>query len=235
MAPGLRLYAFGDIHGRADLLDRLRTAIAGDLARAAPTAAVVVGLGDYIDRGPDSRAVLDGLLAGFDGARFIPLRGNHEQSLLDFLEDPADAGAGWLRYGGDATLRSYGVDPRLYAGAIRDYRAIRDELACRIPLAHLVFMQRLAVSHEAGDYFFAHAGARPGIPLRRQSPRDLMWIREGFVDADPMFSKCIVHGHTPTEMPYLTRFRINADTGAYFTNQLTCVVLEEDRQSLLPL
>jgi serine/threonine protein phosphatase 1 len=233
MAQGMRVYAFGDVHGRADLVDRLRTAIAADLARSAPTETIVIGLGDYIDRGPDSRRVLDWLIAGFGAAKPVFLRGNHEQLLLSFLEDPARHGPSWLEFGGDATLRSYGVDARLYCSAVHDYRAIRDELASRLPVAHLVFLQRLALSHDAGDYFFAHAGVRHGVPLASQKAEDLLWIRQGFVDREVSFEKVIVHGHTPVKEPFLGRFRINADTGAYFTNQLSCVVLEEDTQRLL--
>jgi serine/threonine protein phosphatase 1 len=230
---GRRVYAFGDLHGRADLFVRLRSAIAEDLERSPVDAPIVVGLGDYIDRGPDSRGVVEAPTGGFASAELVALRGNHEQMLLWFLEDPARHGAAWLRWGGDATLRSYGIDPRLYAGALRDYRAIRDELARQMPLRHLLFVQRLATSFEAGDYFFAHAGVRPGVALDRQADDDLLWIREAFTTTNISFPKCIAHGHTITEKPHFGRFTINVDTGAYSTNQLTCVVLDGEAQRLL--
>ena len=128
---GTRVYAFGDVHGRVDLLDRLRVAIAQDLERSPVGQAIVIGLGDYMDRGPDSRCVVELLIAGLGAVKTIPLRGNHEQVLISFLDDPVRHGPFWLRFGGDSTLRSYGIDARLYSGASHDYKAIRDELAQR--------------------------------------------------------------------------------------------------------
>jgi serine/threonine protein phosphatase 1 len=230
---GQRLYVFGDLHGRDDLAARLGAAIAADMAAEPAAEVTVIGLGDLIDRGPGSHAVVAGMNAGFPGTRTISLRGNHEQMLLDFLEDPQGNGHQWFRNGAAETLRSYGVEP---GGRERpppeELARIRDAFARAIPPAELVFLQRMPFSHTVGDYFFAHAGARPGVALAEQDPTDLLWIRpEG--DSDPPREKVVVHGHTPVERPFLGAFRINLDTGAYFTNRLSCLVLSNADRRLL--
>jgi serine/threonine protein phosphatase 1 len=231
---GLRCYVFGDLHGRVDLLDRLKSAVALDLQQRPTQAAIVIGLGDYVDRGPQSKAVVEGLLNDSFGARAVFLRGNHEQMLLDFLEDPARHGQAWLRYGAAETLRSYGVEiGHQLSGAPSWYKSLRDQLARQIPVAHLLFLQRLPLKYQVGDYFFAHAGARPGTPLDLQQVDDLLWIRDGFIDDDTCFDKVIVHGHTPVNQPYLGINRINLDTGAYFTQRLSCLMLEGTDRRLL--
>lgn len=230
---GQRIFVFGDVHGRLDLLERIFRAI-GALSETLPPATVtVVGLGDYIDRGPDSRGVVDRLLNERTGSCFI--RGNHEQALLDFLEAPERNGPAWLRYGGDATLRSYAIDPRLFLGALADYAALREEFIRRMPPAHILFLQRLPLSFELGDYFFVHAGARPGIPLAQQSGEDMLWIREGFADRDDAFERVVVHGHTPVDKPYVGTYRINLDTGAYFSSRLSCLMLEGAERILVEI
>ncbi len=231
----MRVYAFGDLHGRLDLAQRLRSAIVADADNSA-TENVVVGLGDMIDRGPDAKGVIDLLLSGFEGCEVVCLRGNHEQMMLDFLEDPARNGPVWFRNGADTTLASYGVSgfARVNASAA-EYQSVRDSLARSLPPSHTVFLQGLRLSYEVGDYFFVHAGARPGIPLNQQVAKDLLWIRHGFADTDPTFEKVVVHGHTPVEQPYFGAFRINLDTGAYSTNALTCAVFEEASVRILEL
>ncbi len=233
---GQRIYAFGDLHGRDDLAAELHAAIAADMACEPAAEVTVVSLGDLIDRGTGSHAVVAGMAAGFPGAVTIGVRGNHEQMLLDFLEDPQRNGHQWFRNGGGETLRSYGIDtgsrerPRP-----EELARIRDAFARAIPPAELVFLQRMPVSHTVGDYFFAHAGARPGVALAEQSPTDLLWIRPRSADSDPPAEKVVVHGHTPVEQPFLGKFRINLDTGAYFTNQLTCLVLSDADRRLLAI
>lgn len=227
LPDGLRVYAFGDVHGRYDLLLRLREAINRDRRDMPVKETLVIGLGDYIDRGPDSCDVVEALSSGFFECETVFLRGNHEQMLLDFLEDPGREGARWFHAGAAETLQSYvAADVDLVVGSRIPFSKLREELAAKVPPSHVVFLQKLPMSFEIGDYFFAHAGARPGTPLELQDPRDLLWIRDGFSDADAPFEKVVVHGHSPVDRPYFGNHRINIDTGAYFTNRLTCLVLE---------
>ena len=224
---GRRYYVIGDIHGRADLLRRLHGQIAADAADAPEaTRCAIVYLGDYIDRGPDSRGVIDLILANplpsFDR---IHLKGNHEDALLRFLEDES-RGAGWLAIGGQATLLSYGVKFPKDLSREEELQHIWLDLRLRMPLEHLEFFSNLAIKHEAGDYFFVHAGVKPGTPLSQQSPRDLMWIREDFLKSRQRHGKIVVHGHSPRERPDVQDNRIGIDTTAYATNVLTCLVLE---------
>ena len=179
--------------------------------------------------------MIEHLIENSSATDSILLLGNHEQMLLDFMERPLEKGAAWLRHGAESTLLSYGVDFPLSVSRLApsDYQAIRDELAGKMPPAHLVFLQRLPTSAVIGDYFFAHAGARPGRPLDAQSRADLLWIREGFADRDVPFEKIIVHGHTPVDQPYLGKHRINLDTGGYARNRLNVLVLEDGERRLL--
>lgn len=224
LAQGRRLYAVGDIHGRADLLESLLALIEADIAsRPAPDIALIF-LGDYIDRGPDSCLVLERLMRGFPPDRkAVFLRGNHEETLLAFLEDPA-AGADWRRFGGLETLASYGIDIT-QARLGRGFAAARDALAERLG-PHLAFLKAMPVSAREGGYFFCHAGVRPGVPLAEQSARDLCWIRDEFLGSEADFGAIVVHGHTPCERVERRRNRINVDTGAYVSHRLSCVALE---------
>lgn len=230
LPPGLRIFAFGDLHGRADLLDRLKQRISVESTQAPAERQVVVGLGDYVDRGPDSRAVLDGLIEGFgEGLESVMLRGNHEAVLLDFLKDPGRTGDKWIEYGGGETLRSYRVplDGEVSAPQSR----ARDALVGVMPVEHMLFLERTRIHASYGDYYFVHAGARPGVALSAQTERDSLWIRKGFSDRDAPFEKVVVHGHTPVDEPYIGQYRINLDTGAYATGRLVCLILEgEDRR-----
>jgi serine/threonine protein phosphatase 1 len=229
-----RIYAFGDLHGRIDLLNRLSEAIAADIGEnPADNGVLILGLGDYVDRGPDSRGVINALARGL-GRDALFLRGNHEQMLLQFLEDPEHFGPLWFRFGAAETLQSYGVDVRSAdTGSGSRYRSIRNELALAMDPKHLMFLQRLPVSFQTSTHFFAHAGARPGVPLDKQAAEDLLWMREGFVEGDHAFEKIVVHGHTPVEKPYFGKYRINLDTGAYFTNRLSCLVVEKGTARIL--
>jgi len=220
---GMRVYAVGDIHGRLDLLDALHHMI-GDDSAGAPSERMLVYVGDYIDRGPDSKGVIDRLLSPLEGFKSRRLKGNHDQSLLEFLDEPLHYRQ-WKDYGARETLRSYGVAPPRFDNP-DELSAARDALAEALPAKHLEFLDQLELSFEIGDYFFAHAGVRPGLPLAKQSPDDLMWIREQFLSSNADFGKVVVHGHTPTTEPQKRHNRIGIDTGAYATGRLTCAVLE---------
>jgi serine/threonine protein phosphatase 1 len=233
---GLRIYAFGDVHGRHDLLLRLCEAIREDCERRPPSDALVIGLGDYIDRGPHSREVIEALTSDMFGLRSIFLRGNHEQMLLDFLGDPLRHGPSWFHAGGRETLRSFGIgNTDSTAASDVGYGTARDLLAAKLSPEKIAFLERMPGSYRSGSYFFAHAGARPDVPLDRQAVQDLLWIREGFSDRDAPFDKMVVHGHVPVDRPFFGRYRINIDTGAYFTGRLTCLVLERTDRRILDL
>lgn len=231
---GWRIYAFGDPHGRLDLLQRLRLAIDADLRASAPASRVIVGLGDYVDRGPDSRGVVELLCSGLGlDAELVCLRGNHEELLLEFVERPTGRTPIWLNQGGLETLRSYGVPSALLVDPEPDPLQLRAELMKRIPAKHLEFLSATQPSYSKGDYFFAHAGVRPGTPLDEQETGDLLWIKREFTEAETATEKVVVHGHSPVDKPYFGPFRINIDTGAYASNRLTCVVLEADTRRLI--
>jgi serine/threonine protein phosphatase 1 len=224
--PGQRLYAIGDIHGRADLLERLLQRIQADAADVpAATRRVLVYLGDYVDRGLQSREVIDLLLKGPPpGFEAVYLKGNHEDCMLRFLDDWT-TGAHWFSIGGDATVLSYGVRPAAgQVGSQRFEHAAR-ELQERLPLPHLRFLQNLGLTHEAGDYVFVHAGLRPGVALHDQDPEDLIWIREPFLNGPNSCGKIVVHGHSPSRQPAIFDHRIGIDTGAFYTNVLTCLAV----------
>lgn len=222
-AEGRVGYAVGDIHGRADLLARLLERL--EQEPVGETAPVLIYLGDYVDRGPDSAAVLDLLMAarpkGFE-RRF--LLGNHEAAMLGFLEEP-ERFRDWLRHGGMTTLVSYGVAPprpNSPAEAIKDAAA---SLKARLPAQHLEFLSRLERSIVYGDYAFVHAGIDPDKAFTAQTDADLLWIREKFLKSNRAHEYMIVHGHTPIDRPFHDHRRIGIDTGAYATGRLTAVKL----------
>ena len=227
---GQRLYAVGDIHGRADLLQTLLTSIAQD-AQETDLQTRVVFLGDYIDRGAESAEVLNLLLRyqqKFPSAVF--LKGNHEEAMLDFIADPISLES-WIDWGGKETLESYG----LLNVHDRSPEGLRDELVEKFPDAHFDFLMNLPCYYQAGDYIFVHAGLRAGVSLGDQVPRDMLWIRDEFyqTSARDWGSRCIVHGHTPQNTPFNIPWRINVDTGAFRTGCLTAVVLEETTRRFL--
>jgi serine/threonine protein phosphatase 1 len=217
-----RIYAVGDVHGRADLLDMLLEKIERD-ASSAPGSRSLVFVGDYIDRGPDSRGVIERLLHPPEGFETYHLRGNHDQALLDFLSNPASYRT-WRRFGAGETLLSYDVEPPTDNESAAEFA--RDDLAEKLPESHLRFFRELGSFVQIGGYHFVHAGARPGVPLEDQSLEDMMWIREEFLDSDEDFGKIVVHGHTPVDRPVCRSNRIGIDTGAFATDCLTAVVLD---------
>lgn len=227
------VYAIGDIHGCSDLLSALLARIERDAARGRPVKKTLIFLGDYVDRGPDSRGVIEMLRAGLPrGFEARCLKGNHEQLLLDFLDDPARLDA-WRSNGGEETLRSYGVDVDGLARRAAPPALWREAFAAALPASHLRFLQSLALKYVVGDYVFVHAGLRPGVPLDEQAPADLLWIRHAFLDAETPFGKVVVHGHTPERGPVVRPNRIGIDTGAVFSGCLTAMRLENGTRSFL--
>ncbi len=223
LPPGLRVYAIGDIHGRLDLLDDLSRQIRADLG-SAPAEVVTIFLGDYVDRGPDAAGVLERLSRADFPTPIRALRGNHEEVVGQFFEDE-NVLETWRRFGGLETLHSYGVDvTEATRGA--GYDRAWKSLAARMPHEHRMFLEQTDLAASYGDYFFCHAGVRPAVPLERQTARDLLWIREDFLEFKGSWSKIVVHGHTPVRSPEILPNRINVDTGAFATSVLTALVLE---------
>jgi serine/threonine protein phosphatase 1 len=227
---GRVVYGVGDIHGRLDLLDQLLDLIAADFAALGrDDRPVVVFVGDYVDRGADSAGVIERVAAlkaassGTSGFEVRALMGNHEQTLLQFLDSP-EGGPVWAEFGGGETLASYGV-PRPVGRDPETWRAAQEAFQRNLPSRHLAFLRQLELSATYGDYLFVHAGVRPGRSLADQDPQDLLWIRGDFLHQPHGLGVVVVHGHTPDEEPFLGRERINVDTGAYATGVLTAVRL----------
>jgi serine/threonine protein phosphatase 1 len=221
-----RLYVIGDIHGRADLLDRMIDKIADDLAARPVAESLVVTVGDYIDRGPDSSGVIARLMRNPFPVPYVALKGNHEVLLHQFLLVPT-TGLHWRRLGGLETLRSYGVAADDVAAGT-NYLAAARALAHAIPAEHFDFLAALDTSLTVGEYFVCHAGVRPGVPLTQQDEEDLLWIREPFLASNTDFGKIVVHGHTPASAPEVRWNRINVDTGAFMTGRLTCAAIDAE-------
>jgi serine/threonine protein phosphatase 1 len=223
---GMRIYAIGDIHGRLDLLEQVLARIDADIARHPASNATRIFLGDYIDRGSDSRRVLDRLIGCCAAQPTVCLMGNHEAYLREFLTNPGILSV-WRRYGGLDTLLSYGLAPRLESDA-EEEQELASELARILPPGHLEFLSGLKPYFICGDFYFVHAGVRPGVSLTEQSEHDLLLIRADFLSCEDPFGKIVVHGHTPVPEPDVRPNRINIDTGAYATGRLTCLVLDGD-------
>ena len=224
LAPGKRVYAIGDVHGCAGRLAGLHRIIAADLASSPAVAPMLIHLGDYIDRGPDSAGVV-GILTGgavLPGVPTVNLRGNHEQMMLDALTGDPGAIRHWLDNNADRTLQSWGTSSSRPLAEWRAALTARDR----------AFLTGLPLHHQVDGYLFVHAGIRPVVPLSEQDEEDLLWIREKFLlwkgpylPGQP--SLAVVHGHTPEPTPTVTRHRIGIDTGAVQGGALTCAVLED--------
>lgn len=227
----MRIYAVGDIHGRLDLLQQVMRLINEDRQDTTYTCQIIF-LGDYIDRGLNSRGVIDFLLTQHS-ADHIFLRGNHEQVMQRVLQDyDTDLAANWMRFGGREAVLSYGVKPPMLP-SLANIKTMIDQLRAAVPAAHAEFLTALRNSHTVGDYYFCHAGVRPGIPLEAQNENDLMWIRADFMPHTGTYEKMVVHGHTITDTVDVQPNRIGIDTGAYATGQLTALVLEGSQQWIL--
>lgn len=229
---GRRVYAVGDIHGRLDLLERLLAMIEGDSSRRAEAETLIIFLGDLVDRGPDSRGVVDRLIrfARERGAtRF--LMGNHEEVFLRAVEGDLRALRFLLRIGGRATILSYGIGDEDYRRlGFEDLAALLRE---KVPEEHVRFLSAFERWIEVGDYLFVHAGLRPGVPLEEQTMSDLCWIREDFLRHREGFGKMVVHGHSITDEIDQRTNRIGIDTGAFASGKLTAIGLERDERWFL--
>lgn len=225
LPPGLRVYAVGDVHGCLDRLVALHWAVTKDIASHPVAESVLIHLGDYVDRGPDSAGVIS-LLIGTVApkvTRRVNLGGNHEAMMLGALAGDQQLAESWVENGGGATLQSYRVPPDARQAA----------WSGSVPSAHLRWLVDRPLLHREGGYLFVHAGIRPGCPIDSQNPDDLRWIREPFLSSTEPHPLVVVHGHTPTATPTIRPNRIGIDTGAAFGGVLTCLVLEQDRMRFL--
>jgi serine/threonine protein phosphatase 1 len=231
LPDGVRIYAIGDIHGRADLLVDTFSRIDLHRARNPASRAIEIFLGDYVDRGPCSNQVIGLLVERGRTRETIFLKGNHETFIFDFLKDPAFFDR-WRRFGGYETLLSYGVQPSTQSNSF-ELDALARAFIEALPKTHRQFLSLLRTQFTCGDYLFVHAGVNPARALDRQRSKDLLWIREDFLLSEDNFGKFIIHGHTPVCEPDMRHNRMNIDTGAYASGNLTCVVIDKGNLSVL--
>lgn len=226
------VYAIGDVHGYLDQLQSLEEQILEDGA-AIEGEKWIITLGDYVDRGPDAAGVIDHLLTAVPaGWRRIALIGNHEEAMLDYLRDPVEHGW-WLVEGGRETIGSYGIDVDAELAKENGDLGLHALFKRRVPRGHLEFLNALPVAVSLPRWFFAHAGIRPGVPLARQSDKDLIWIRSPFLETRRRDGVTVVHGHTPGHEPVITAWRIGLDTHCFFTGTLTGMRMTPDGQTKL--
>jgi len=228
---GTVVCAIGDVHGRLDLLAEMHARISAEIMRLRPADWRIVHLGDYVDRGPDSRGVIELLIRkSATDARNVSLAGNHDLGFLDFLADP-EPDELFATNGGIQTALSYGVE--LDFADMIGFRRSAQALAAAVPQSHRRFLQSLEFSASFGDFFFCHAGIRPGVALDAQDPFDLTWIRGEFHNHHGLYPKVIVHGHTPVAEPEILANRVNIDTGAFASGRLTALVINGAEKRLL--
>jgi len=228
---GQRVYAVGDVHGRLDLLDDLIRRIGEDDAERGAARTKLIFLGDLVDRGPDSRGVIERVRALQAAGNLHCLMGNHEEVFLRSIDGDIQALRLFIRIGGRETILSYGVSEEDYNKA--DFEELAEILAARVPPEHVAFISSFEDHIEIGDYLFVHAGIRPGVPIAEQASSDLRWIRDSFLDHEGDHGRRVVHGHSIRQEAELLPNRIGIDTGAYATDRLSAVGLEGGAQWFL--
>ena len=231
-APGERIYAIGDVHGRFDLLSALMRKLEAH-SRALPSSDSlhVILLGDLVDRGPDSAAVLDlAYRAQQRSDGLITLLGNHEEMMLKTIDGVPGSLPAWMRVGGDATLRSFGIAP---PASDVDPRRVAELIRSKMPPKLLNWLRSLPLVARSGDYLFCHAGVRPGVPIKRQNRADLLWIRGEFLQDESDHGVTVVHGHSIANAVEVRANRIGIDTGAYSSGVLTGLYLERRAREII--
>lgn len=228
------IYAIGDVHGCHDALLALEARILADARQTGRSRPLIVYLGDYVDRGPDSMAVLSHLSRSNhpDGIDRIALCGNHDDAFLRFIRNPVE-NAAWLDFGGDATLRSYGIGHLAHVRRPDELRALGTALAEAVPQDHVAFLEDLPILARWANRLFVHAGIRPGVAIEEQTEEDLLWIREPFLSEGPGQPITVIHGHTAGIEPVFGSGRICIDTACYATGRLTALKLTPDGAGLL--
>ncbi len=231
MVPGLRVYAVGDIHGRLDLLDAILARIEADHAARPPAERHIIFLGDLVDRGPDSAGVVERIRQlGASDQHVHCLMGNHEEIFLRAIDGDDKALRLFCRIGGRETMLSYGVSGEEYERL--DYNEVAERLKAVVPPEHQLFLSDLKEILVLGDYAFVHAGVRPGIPIAEQKLAETRWIRDPFLDHRAPLEKMVVHGHTVAEEAEFLPHRIGIDTGAYQSDRLTALMLEDQAREI---
>lgn len=221
---GQRIYAVGDVHGRLDLLRTLLASIRTDSEARGRLDIEIILLGDLIDRGPASAGVVALAMASPDWARITAIQGNHESVMLAALDGDRNMCRLWLRNGGTAALASWGVEERVLSdGTLEEVIAAAVDT---VPPEQRRFLASLPLSRHIGDYYFVHAGVRPGVPLQEQVSSDSLWIRGGFLESSADHGAVIVHGHSVAADVDHRPNRIGIDTGAYASGRLTALGLE---------
>jgi serine/threonine protein phosphatase 1 len=224
LPPGERVYAIGDVHGRRDCLDTLIGMIDADDAARGRADTKLVFLGDLIDRGADSRGVVERAMHIAQSPKTVLLMGNHEEILIRAWEGDRKAAGLFHRVGGRETLLSYGVTEAEYDSC--DLDSLTELIGKHIPADHIAFMRRFIDQWQCGDFLFVHAGIRPGLPLEEQRPSDMRWIRREFLDDPRDHGVMVVHGHSITEDVDERVNRIGIDTGAFASGKLTALGIE---------
>ena len=231
------LYAIGDLHGHLDEHNILYAILENEIAKRPEKKHVIIYLGDYVDRGPDSYRLIDRLIKiqnSDSPATHIFLKGNHENAFIGYMDSPL-SWSKWLDYGGMDTAESYGITFATDILIPSEHEALQQKLLQNVPVEHYTFLNTLETKYVARDYAFVHAGIQPGVPLSEQDEEDLIFIREPFLSWPHPHEKCIVHGHTITQTPNITPHRIGIDTGLYRYGVLTCAIFEDNNVSLLQI
>ena len=229
---GIRVYAIGDVHGRLDLLDDMLEQIEAEIAVRGEAQNQLVVLGDIIDRGPDSRRVIERLQNYLlDGTSPVLICGNHEEMLLRLLSGEQGLLNNWLSFGGAEFVQSYGIDTRKITSMTED--AAIAVVRGAIPRSHREYLEASIDTVKIGDFLFVHAGIRPNVDLSIQSQMDLRWIRQPFLDDNSDHGMVVVHGHSISADVDQRRNRIGLDTGAYRSGRLSAIGLEGDQRWFL--
>ena len=232
-----QVFAVGDIHGCKELLNVIHNKII-EVSKNKEGEKLLIYLGDYIDREPNIKGTIQTLI-DFQPENFIQvfLLGNHEQMLLDFMAGKRNSLYIWLGNGGLETLESYGSDMNSYIDhsmELKDEELIRNQFIRLLPFSHKNFFNQLILNYEWGNYFFVHAGINPDLPIEKQEKETMLWTREkNFFNPKMTCSKIIVHGHTPVEKIEKYPFRINLDTGSFYSGKLSCLKIENGKLSFL--
>ena len=231
LAPDEPFVAIGDVHGCIDPLNRLLDRISNEYDPRIP----LVFLGDLIDRGPHSAAVIElaYTLSQNTARTVVCIMGNHERMLLDFIDDPIGRGLRWLPNGGTEALQSYGLQVSSAGLDVEDALDLSREFETKIPKEHLAWLRGLPLMWTSGNVACVHAAMDPAKPVTAQDRRVLQWGTRAFFSTPRDDGIWAVHGHTIVRAPTMNGGRIAVDTGAYQTGRLTAAMIDTDRCEFL--